>query len=275
MEAFSKNQKIILNRVRYAFKLFVLADLDGTLVEGGTSATPKLKAKERKILEDLIKSPSTHMGVLSERPVEEVSKAIHVPGVHYSGNLGLEYAVPKGALIELDGAEAVARFNKFTAALKKLAGKANKVTFNNIGLFTCADWSKAAATVRKNFAESARELEAEYESSLRIIHGKQAAEYMPDTGHDKGTAAIAIMRRVGFNLKSDMALYLGDDTTNEDAFAAVADLGIGLRVGRPAPTSNAGYSIKNIDEVWSLLERIIEVRNEKLVEGLAPSARMF
>ena len=275
MEAFSKNQKIILNRIRYAYQFFVLTDLDGTLVPGGTSAIPKLKAKERKILETLIQAPSTYMGVVSERPADEVSKAIHVPGVHYSGSMGLEYAVPKGAFIELEGGEALKGFEKFTAELKKLATKTKGATFNTLGLYTATDWSKASATARKSFSEKARELEAEYEDALRIVHGKQASEYMPNTGHDKGSAAVAIMRRVGFNLKSDLAIYIGDDTTNEDAFAAVADLGVGLRVGRPAPTSNASYSIKNTEEVWSLLERIIEVRNEKLIEGLAPSARMF
>ena len=275
MEAFSKNQKIILNRVRYAYQLFVLTDLDGTLVSAGSAALPKLKAKEKKILESLIQAPATHVGIVSERPAGDVSKTIQVHGVHYTGNLGLEYAVPKGAFIELDGTAALKDFEEFTAELKKLASRTKGATVSGLGLALGVDWSKAAAATRKTFSEKLRDLEARHEQYLRVIHGKQATEYLPNTGYDKGTAAVAILRRVGFNLKNDLVLYFGDDTTNEDAFAAIAEFGIGLRVGRPAPTSNAIYSIKNPDEVWGLLEKIVEVRNEKTSDGLAPSARMF
>lgn len=64
---------------------------------------------------------------------------------------------------------------------------------------------------------------------LRVIHGSMVAEIAPARG-DKGTALSAFMTEPPFLGRTPVAV--GDDTTDEDAFAAAQELGgVGIRIG--------------------------------------------
>ena len=51
-----------------------------------------------------------------------------------------------------------------------------------------------------------------------------------------------------------IAIYIGDDTTDEDAFRALSDRGFGIFVATEPRASEAKYKIKNVDEVQKVLE---------------------
>ena len=58
---------------------------------------------------------------------------------------------------------------------------------------------------------------------------------------------------------SVIPLYIGDDVSDEDAFKALKDKGITIRVGGPPPPpedSYAKYYVKDTLEVFRLLEEI-------------------
>jgi trehalose 6-phosphate phosphatase len=70
-----------------------------------------------------------------------------------------------------------------------------------------------------------------YTPELRLLHGKLVFEVKP-RGFDKGEAVRALMQRRPF--KGRRPVFLGDDTTDQDAFAVVHELnGVGISVGRP------------------------------------------
>jgi trehalose 6-phosphate phosphatase len=70
-------------------------------------------------------------------------------------------------------------------------------------------------------------------ANLEVICGKDVIEIkLP--GFDKGTGLKAIMREPPF--AGRRPIFLGDDTTDEDAFAALPDFGgLGISVGRLLP----------------------------------------
>ena len=49
-------------------------------------------------------------------------------------------------------------------------------------------------------------------------------------------------------------VHIGDDETDEDAFAALAGMGAGIRVGRPVAASLADWYVRDPDDVAELLE---------------------
>jgi trehalose 6-phosphate phosphatase len=51
-------------------------------------------------------------------------------------------------------------------------------------------------------------------------------------------------------------LYIGDDVTDEDAFAVLTDSGIGIVVGDETLPSNARYWLRDPDAVGVFLERL-------------------
>ncbi|MGH6877925.1 MAG: trehalose-phosphatase [Rhizomicrobium sp.] len=69
-----------------------------------------------------------------------------------------------------------------------------------------------------------------YSSELRLLHGKRVFDIKPRS-FDKGEVIRALMQRPPF--AGRRPVFLGDDTTDEDAFAVVSELGgIGISVGR-------------------------------------------
>jgi trehalose 6-phosphate phosphatase len=61
--------------------------------------------------------------------------------------------------------------------------------------------------------------------------GRKVLELRPPVGAHKGTAVAHLLRERGL----ERALYAGDDTTDLDAFAAVAPLALGVRVAVASP----------------------------------------
>ena len=87
---------------------------------------------------------------------------------------------------------------------------------------------------------------------LRKAHGKKLFELRPDLDWDKGQALLWMMDALG--LSAAVPLYLGDDLTDEDAFRAVEDQGIGILVAEePRPTA-AAYGLRDPGEVRRFLE---------------------
>ena len=56
-------------------------------------------------------------------------------------------------------------------------------------------------------------------------------EIQPKIDWDKGKAVLYLLDALGLDRDDVVPLYLGDDITDEDAFRALADRGIGIFVG--------------------------------------------
>lgn len=94
-------------------------------------------------------------------------------------------------------------------------------------------------------AEAARAIGIRF--GARVIEGKQVVEVLVGDG-DKG-AAIGHLRAEGHY---DCVVFFGDDVTDEDAFAALEDDDVGVKVGSGATA--AGYRVADPVEVGEALE---------------------
>jgi trehalose 6-phosphate phosphatase len=93
----------------------------------------------------------------------------------------------------------------------------------------------------------------------RIVGGKESVNLLPFGGADKGVALRDAIRLFA----CQTAIYVGDDATDEDAFAAAGPHQLlGIHVG-PKPSSAAGYHIDSQTEVDALLRELIEVRTQE------------
>ena len=89
--------------------------------------------------------------------------------------------------------------------------------------------------------------------SFRLQSGKQVLEVGP-AGRDKGTAIEAFMAEPPFRDRTPVCL--GDDVTDEDAFAVINRLGgHAIRVGTDRPTA-AGYELASVNEAYQWLNRL-------------------
>jgi trehalose 6-phosphate phosphatase len=90
----------------------------------------------------------------------------------------------------------------------------------------------------------------------RILGGREAVNLLPRGGSNKGIALQAAQRQFA----CDFAIYVGDDDTDEDAFAiATPDRLLSIRVG-PAEPSRARFHLRSQADVDALLETLLAVR---------------
>jgi trehalose 6-phosphate phosphatase len=90
----------------------------------------------------------------------------------------------------------------------------------------------------------------------RTIKGKMVVDLMPEGAPNKATALLAQRKQA----RCRAAVYVGDDRTDEDAFALAArEPVLGIRVGKRA-RSRAPYYLPRQDDVDRLLATLIALR---------------
>jgi trehalose 6-phosphate phosphatase len=95
---------------------------------------------------------------------------------------------------------------------------------------------------------------------MRMIPGKLVANVVPAGARDKGKMLLELCDQE----RADLALYVGDDVTDEDVFA-IAQPGqlLAMRVGR-AMASAARFYLRDQREIDRLLERVVQLRRSTL-----------
>ncbi len=95
---------------------------------------------------------------------------------------------------------------------------------------------------------------------LRVSSGKSVVEVRPNVDWDKGkTVRLLLEKRHGADWQNQtLPVYLGDDETDEDAFLALRDYGITVRIGNPSSAKTAArYVLQDTTEVAVFLDRLL------------------
>jgi trehalose 6-phosphate phosphatase len=91
-------------------------------------------------------------------------------------------------------------------------------------------------------------------AGTRLVAGKKVLNVLPRQFPNKGDALRTLLAR----LKLGAALYLGDDVTDEDAFAVGMPLVLGVHVG--PGRSLAPWRLESQDQVDELLALLLDLR---------------
>lgn len=94
-------------------------------------------------------------------------------------------------------------------------------------------------------------------SGARTIGGKLVVNLVPSDSPDKGKALDVLRRRAG----CARALFVGDDVTDEDAFALPRSEVISVRIGA-LESSAAMYYLRDQEEIDDLLELCLGLAGE-------------
>jgi len=92
---------------------------------------------------------------------------------------------------------------------------------------------------------------------LRDLPGKKVHDLQPRIDWDKGKALFHVLRMLGLDRPDVLPVYIGDDITDEDAFAALRGYGVGIVVrDEPRPTA-ANLAVDSPVEVHRLLAALL------------------
>ena len=93
--------------------------------------------------------------------------------------------------------------------------------------------------------------------TLRDLPGKKVHDLQPRIDWDKGKALLHVLRTLGLERPQVLPIYIGDDITDEDAFAALRRRGIGIVVrDEPRPTV-ARLALDSPAQVHRLLAAVL------------------
>jgi trehalose 6-phosphate phosphatase len=237
--------------------LLAAFDYDGTLVP--IRPTPEEAIADtatRGAVARLASTPGTSVAVVSGRPVAQLRDLLDADGLWLVGLHGLEVAAPHGEMLPaIDLAAAAAALAPLRSQATAIAARHPGTRIEDKGVSLVLHTRQAA---RPTATAAVAEMRAAASSlaGFELLAGKETLEARP-AGVDKGTAMLRVWRDAG----GATALYVGDDTTDEDAFAALAGNGaVTVRVGDEGLTC-ASHVLRAQEEVAELLARLLALRS--------------
>jgi trehalose-phosphatase len=242
-------------------RLLVACDYDGTLapiVSNPDEARPLPESVGA--LRSLAGLHETTTAVISGRALRDLAILSRLPGeVHLVGSHGSEFDI--GFVHALD-AQARDLHRRLESELNRLAEGVPGVQME-------VKPASIAVHVRRAGEEAAKEVLAAIHSGpctwqgVTTTDGKQVVE-LAVVQTDKGRALDTLRHQVG----ATAAIFLGDDVTDEKAFARLSGPDIGVKVGNGETL--ADYRISGPEDVATVLAFILEERRNWLYGEQAP-----
>jgi len=244
----------IWNRLR-GHDLALFLDYDGTLtpiVDQPEEA--RLSEEMRSLLQALARQGK--VAIVSGRDLADVQHMVGLDNLYYAGSHGFDIAGPgdlhmqqqdaRKSLPELDEAEDQLR--------QKLADMQGiKVDRKR---FAIAIHYRNARVPMETIEAAVDEVQEKL-PALRKKSGKKIFELQPDVDWDKGRAIHWLMDQLKLTPPQVVPMYLGDDTTDEDAFRALKDQGITICVGTEGTDTQAQYSLPAPNAVDNFLQSLL------------------
>jgi trehalose-phosphatase len=255
------------HRLQVATHVLLCLDYDGTLTH--FAATPlgaHLSPQMERILLLLAEHEDVTLAIVSGRDRTDLQGRIGLPGVLYAGNHGLEISGPGLLFVEPTAAEQsgplhdladqiAARLQPITGALVEYKGLTLSVHYRQVHQ---EQWEEVRKQVHGALAGAAH--------PFVLNTGEKVFEIRPRVYWNKANAVLWIKEKIG--KPGTAVIYIGDDTTDEDAFVGLPDA-ITVRVGHP-PATAARYHLECSTEVRKFLEwleELLRIRSTHHIEA--------
>lgn len=233
--------------------LAIFLDYDGTL-------TPIVERPEMAILSDSMRATVRRLSelctvaIISGRDLQDVQKLVGVKELFYAGSHGFDIAGPAGKRIEnqqdldflpvLDAAEQTLR-----ERLKPIEG-----SLVERKKFSIAVHYRRVADSHIADVEAIVDELVGAQPKIKKTYGKKVFDLQPNIDWHKGKAVHWLLKALELDRPDVVPMFIGDDVTDEDAFKALRDHGIGIVVMDSPRPSAAKYAINDPDEVGRFFE---------------------
>jgi len=245
----------ILLQLRAAARLALFLDFDGTLVPFASHPDDVQLAPDiSRVLKAAASIPGVLVGIISGRELADVRDRVGLPELIYAGNHGLEIRGP-GLEFRHPTAEATRdMLRRISDELRVLLGSVAGVLVENKGLTASVHVRLVADQDREHVRRIVDGVVDSRAEAFVRTDGQLVYEVRPRVEWNKGSAVRWILDRA--SVASSRAVYIGDDRTDEDAFAALPG-GITIKVGR-STTTLARFQVSGCEDVLRFLQRWVD-----------------
>lgn len=236
----------------------ILLDFDGTL-------TPIVKSPEmaslspetKRLLRNLNQKPNCYLAVVSGRKLKDLKEKIKLPNVIYGGNHGLEGEIFNRKFSFPITKKAAVTLKKIREQLNQVAGKFKGVSIENKSLSLSFHYRLAGKQQVPAIKLQFKKILKPYTKNQLVstAAGKMVFDICPRINWNKGSFAKLVIQEIQSLTKATpIAIFIGDDTTDEDVFQLLKkDITINVGENR---RSSAEYILKNTREVFKFLKWI-------------------
>ncbi len=245
----------ILGRLKHG-RPAIFLDYDGTLtpiVEKPPDAI--LSESTRQIIKKLAEYYT--VVILSGRSLKDVKNMVGLESLVYAGSHGFEIEGPRHSFEEEKGDQFLPSLNQAEKELNEVTAGLNGVHVERKPFAIAVHYRQADDSIIPELEKKVEEVADRFDD-LSDTTGKKIFELRPKAFWDKGKALIYLLGKMHIDDSRTIPVYIGDDTTDEDAFQAVAGRGIGILVSDDHQQTAATYTVRNTDEVADFLETLVE-----------------
>ncbi len=259
MKYFWDSSEEIKKEIQQHSRLLILFDFDGTLapiaLQPGAAAMPE---KTKQLLEKIAATDTIRVIIVSGRHLENIKEKAGISRIAYAGNHGMEW--------EIDGKkESIELSEGYLKTLGEIKSKCKELEKQYLQTMV----QDKRMTISIHYRALDEKFVQAFISKLHIIldpyvnakqisllQGKKVAEIRPYKPWTKGDF---IHKFLAERCKDQhpYVIYVGDDTTDEDAFQAIPE-GLSIYVGKKT-NSHAKFYLKNVDEVQRFMRYILKV----------------
>lgn len=241
----------LFSRKKIAFFL----DYDGTLTP--IVSRPEL-AVISKEMQDTVKKLSQKYTttIVSGRMREDVEKLVGIPGLIYAGSHGFDIKGPQISMIEPRAEKTIPLISQIIVRLKKELSDSEGIIIEEKKFSVAVHYRLADEKSVPEIKTLVQEIIQE-NKPLRVMEGKKVFEILPSIDWNKGKAVKWVMNALGINWEDFSVVYIGDDTTDEDAFRMVSTRGTSILISDERIPSTADFVLSSPKEVRELFERVI------------------
>jgi len=249
----------VSNAINKAENVALFLDYDGTLVFFEDRPQDVVTSNEVKaVIKHILQNEKFYVFIVTGRTLDEIKKLLDIGGLSYAALHGLDIVLQNGKNYNLQERK---DFRSILNQIKKYSEDEFK---NEKGVYLEDKELTLAFHYRMVEKEKSQEMIDKFlnlvnkvgnPNSIDVLHGSKVVEIRPK-GWNKGKAVELILKKVSKN-KNFLPIYIGDDTTDEDAFNSIGSKGITIFVeNNEERSTSAQYSLKNPNEVLDFLKMI-------------------
>jgi trehalose-phosphatase len=242
----------IAARMNSAGSILLGLDFDGTLTPLCDRYDEVALAEPvRTLLSRLSLAGPVTVMILSGRSLPDVAGLVGLSGLIYAGNHGLEIEGPGVSFVEPTAARTVQPLAQVTADLRAQLEAWPGVLVEPKRLTASVHFRAVPVERWKELANLIRERVASHAGQFILTAGHRVWEIRPRVRWHKGHALRWMSQHLG-DAERKLIFYLGDDQTDEEAFASLSD-GVTVKIGDKRMPTQARYWLPDPDSVRTFL----------------------